>query len=214
MAAATALFNALAIPWPTVSRQSSISRRDPALPQAGERQWILVWGGSCVTGMMAIQFARLAGFRVFAVAGIHNAPELHDLGVERVADRHAPDDAVAEARALGIKLAIDCVGAETANYCVRTMEPGGKMVCLVKNPQQAILVETQVQATDVLIKRFHEDKAFGQLLVDLVSDALFQGNIRPIRHEVVEGGLGSIERGLKKLMDKKVSGRKLVVQIN
>lgn len=213
VASATALFDALAVPWPTVPRPPIDAIQNREISRGIEGQWILVWGGSCATGMMAIQLARLAGFRVFAVAGIHNASRLHDLGAEGVADRHTPDAAIAEAKELGIKVAINCVGAETANHTVRALEPGGRMVYLVKKPDQAILDEAQVQATDVLIKRFHEDEAFGQRLVDLVSDALFQRKILPIRHEVIEGGLGSIERGLKKLMNQEVSGRKLVVRI-
>lgn len=213
VASATALFDALAVPWPRLSSSSSISKNVTDGKQDKVDQWILIWGASCVTGMMATQLARLAGLRVFAVAGLHNAPELRELGAERVVDRHRPEDAIAEAKNLGIALAIDCVGEKTATYAVRALQSGGRMVYLVKRPTQELLDAHEVLAMEVLIKKFHEDIIFGKRLVDLVSDALYQRRIRPVRHEGINGGLAGIERGLKMLMEQKVSGRKLVVRV-
>ena len=74
--------------------------------------------------------------------------------------------------------------------------------------------ECGVQVTDILIKRFHEDQGFGNRVVEVIEGGLFRGDVRPVKHEVVEGewGLGAaVEAGLKKLKDLEVSGRKLVV---
>ena len=178
-----------------------------------DTQWILIWGASCVTGMMATQLARLAGLRVFAVAGLHNAAEIHRLGAEKVVDRHRPEDAVAEAKKIGIRLAIDCVGKETATHAARALQPGGRLACMVKQPQQAALDANQIQATDILIKKFHEDESFGQYLVNFVSDAMERKEIRPLNHETIEGGFAGVEGGLQKLKGENVSARKVVVPL-
>lgn len=136
-------------------------------------------GASCVTGMMATQLARLAGLRVFAVAGLYNAAEIHKLGAEKVVDRHRPDDAVAEAKRIGIQLAIDCVGRETATHAACALQSGGRLACMVKQPQQATL-EAHQSRPDILIKKFHKDKSFGQFLVKFVSDATERKDIRPL----------------------------------
>ena len=209
VASAAALFDSLSIPWPQIPSPGTMVRRNPL---EKDRKWILIWGASCVTGMMAIQFARISGLRVFAVAGLQNTSELYDLGAEQVVDRHNPTEVIAEAKKLGISLAIDCVGQETATCVVRALQPGGKLVCLVKKPQQLVMEEAQVQVADVLIKRFHEDAVYGQRLVDLLSTALFAKEMRPTKHEIIQGGISGVERGLRALRSQQVSGRKLVVK--
>ena len=162
---------------------------------------------------MAIQFAKLSNFRVFAVAGSHNISKLCDLGADVVIDRHKPEVVVQEARKLRINLGIDCVGKETATNAVRALQPGSKLVYLVQKPDQAALEETRIETTDVLIKRFHEDEAYGHNLVNSVSHHLFSRTLRPVEFEIVKGGLGAIEGGLQRLRDRAVSGKRLVVRV-
>ena len=209
VAAAGALYDSLAIPWPiyppSTRGVNSFAEQD--------KPWILIWGASSVTGMMAIQFAKLSNFRVFAVAGSHNSSNLCDLGADVVLDRHKPEDVVEHARRFRINLGVDCVGKETATYAVRALQPGSKLVCLVQKPGQGALEEAGVETTDVLIKRFHEDETYGYNLVNFLSHHLFSGELRPVSFEVVEGGLAAIEDGLQRLRDQAVSGRRLVVNV-
>ena len=179
------------------------------LPEVN-KTWILIWGASCVTGMMTVQLAKLSGLRVFAIAGPHNAAKLHGLGADKVVDRHRPDAAIAEARKLPIRLGIDCVGQETATYAIRALQPRSKLAYLVKRPVEAAVQETGAEVRDVLIKRFHEDEAYGHSVVSLISRHLFSRALQPVEHEVV-GGLKAIESGLQRLKSQDVSGRKLVV---
>lgn len=50
--------------------------------------------------------------------------------------------------------------------------------------------------------------------MDYISHGLLSRAIRPVRHEVVPGGLEGVESGLAKLKDQAVSGRKLVIQVD
>ena len=199
--AASALFDALAIPQ--------------SLTPPGERgsPWILVWGGSCVTGMMMIQLAKQTGFRVFVVASLQNADYLDSLGADRVADRHDPEKAIAEIHELDIDTGVDCVGQETATFCARALRPGGRLAYLVKGPNEEIMQERRIDATDILLKRFHENPAYGQSVVDFISNRLFSQTLKPVRHQRVEGGFEGIEKGLELLKDQKISGCKLVVPV-
>ena len=163
--------------------------------------------------MMAIQLAR-PSHSILAIASAHNTTYLLSLGASRVLDRHAPpSELIAEAQTLDIKLGIDCVGATTAGYAARALQKGGTLVCLVKKPDKAVLEETGVEARDIVMKRFHEDERYGRELVEFITKALSEGVIGPVRHEVVEGGLGKVQQGLNKLREGGVSGRKLVMRV-
>lgn len=162
---------------------------------------------------MAIQFAKQSGFSVLAVADLQNEAYLKSLGADQVLDRHQPENTIALARQLDISLAVDCVGQQTATSAVKALQPGGKLAYLVKQPDQAMAESFGVDATDILIKRFHEDPEYGQSLVDYVSYALLTQKIRPVRYDVVPGQLEAIQKGLKRLESQTVSGRKLVVRV-
>ena len=209
VAAAGALYDSLAIPWP--SNTPNNCGFDAVAEQ--DRPWILIWGASSVTGMMAIQFAKLSNHRVFAVAGSHNSPDLYNLGANVVVDRHKPEEVLEKARNLRIKLGVDCIGKETATYAVRALQPGSKLVYLVQRPDQVALEQAGIETTDVLIKRFHEDQAYGSNLVNFLSHHLFAQTLRPVKFEIVEGGLGAIEDGLQRLRDQAVSGKRLIVRV-
>jgi NADPH:quinone reductase-like Zn-dependent oxidoreductase len=202
VAAAGALFDNLEIP-----RSSVKSHLDT-------KQWILIWGGSSVTGMYAIQLAKQAGLHVIAVAGLQNAVYLKELGVDLLLDRHQPEEAVSRIRSLGVSIGIDCVGKETSTYAVQSLADKGKLVCLVQKPSTPQDATKSVEICEVLVKRFHEDSIYGQGLMDFVSSLLFDKALRPVRHEVIKGGLHGIDVGLQDLQQERVSGKKLVVLLN
>lgn len=212
VAAAAALFEGLAIPRRAVTSPNVLKSTEDA--RNNDSPWILIWGGACVTGMMAVQLAKDNGFRVFAVAGLHNASYLQHIGADKVVDRHAPEEAISEARRLNIRLGIDCVGQQTASFAARALQSGGRLVYLVKKPEQTVMETSKIEATDILIKRFHEDPGYGQSLIDYISHCLSTRAIQPVPHEIVHGGFGAIEIGLSRLRAEAVSGRKLVVIVD
>ncbi|KAI9850401.1 MAG: hypothetical protein M1838_005734 [Thelocarpon superellum] len=215
VAAAGAIFDVLGLSPQTATDTAECGRDADGVDSVATSAlpWILIWGGSCVTGSMAVQLSKQAGLRVAAVASRHNAPYLAGLGADLVLDRHQPDEAAATARQLGIGLAIDCVGAETAGWAAQALKEGGKLVCLVRKPDLTGLhtVAPGIVIQDILVKKFHEDPAYGQQLMDYITWALQTQVIKPIRYETIRGGLAGVEEGLRRLKNEEVSGYKLVV---
>lgn len=157
VAAAGALFEGLKIPKPIINMPGIDHSADYARHHH-DAPWILIWGGSCVTGTMALQLAKQSGFRVVAVAGSHNASYLQSVGADRVLDRHRPEEAIAEVKKLNVRLGVDCVGQQTATYAVQALQPGGRLVFLVKKPEPAVVETSDIEVTDILIKLFHEEQ--------------------------------------------------------
>ncbi|KAF3770207.1 GroES-like protein [Cryphonectria parasitica EP155] len=65
-------------------------------PRAGtapnsQGKTLVVWGGSSVVGMCAIQMAKAAGYRVAATASAHNFEVLRAIGADHVFDYHDDD---------------------------------------------------------------------------------------------------------------------------
>ena len=133
--------------------------------------------------MMVIQLARLNSYRVFAVAGLQNASCLQSLGTDIVVDPSRPQDVISEAKPLRTMLGIDCVGQQTATCPAEALHPSGKLV-LVKQPNPTMTKAFKIETTDVLIKSFHEDAAYGQSLVDYISYSLLTKALRPIRYNM------------------------------
>ena len=213
VAAAGALHDGLGIPKKTPTSGAACNSDDQTDLKDAD-PWLLIWGGACVTGMMAIQLAKISGYRVFAVAGMQNAAYLQNLGAEIVVDRWEPEKAIAVAAELHIAVGIDCVGEQTSTYAVRALHPGGTLVYLVKGPDMVVAEQAQIEVRDVLIKRFHEDAAYGQSLMDYISHCLSCGAVRPVRYELVHGGFEFVESALSKLKSQVMSGRKLVIKVD
>ncbi|GAA5933161.1 zinc-binding alcohol dehydrogenase family protein [Sporobolomyces koalae] len=189
---------------------------DPAtLPPRAERgDYILVWGASCVTGYFACQFARIAGLRVIAVACEKKHGErLQAIGVDHVVDRHDPVQAIAEVRALtgdSLKLALDCVGAQTAAYAQEALSSTGEswIVGLSGLPKQ---LRSGVHGRAVPIKTFHTNARVGRGLMRLIEDLIESDELVLPSVTVIEGGLAAVNEGLDKLRTGQISFGRIVV---
>ncbi len=93
---------------------------------------VLVIGASGGTAMAAVQIARWAGARVFAVtAGAENAERLRTLGAAFVYDREVEDWSRAVFRDTGrrgVDVVVENVGAATWAGSVRALARGGRLV--------------------------------------------------------------------------------------
>ncbi len=98
--------------------------------RAGER--VLVTGGSGGVGTAAVQIARHAGARVFAVTGgPEKARLVGELGASTVYDRHEVDfsrEVWKDTEKEGVHLVFDTVGETMWPQCLRALGTGGRLV--------------------------------------------------------------------------------------
>ncbi|ORY80859.1 chaperonin 10-like protein [Protomyces lactucae-debilis] len=183
-------------------------------PSQTPQETLLIWGGASTAGLVALQLAKQAGLRVLTVSSTKNFSYLIQYGADLTLDRHTPEQVVEVAHRYGVRYAIDCVGAETTAFAARAVAPlGGTVVGLVKLPSQENL-PAGVTAETILIKRFHEDRVYGDTLMRLTEELLKQGKLRAPRIRLVSGGLAGIPQGLQLLQDNQISGEKVVVKVS
>ncbi|CAN5756119.1 zinc-binding dehydrogenase [soil metagenome] len=98
--------------------------------RAGED--VLVMGASGGTAVAAIQLAKLAGARVFAVtSGADKVRQVRALGVDFVYDRDEvdfSDEVYRETRKRGVDVVVENVGEATWKKSVRALARGGRLV--------------------------------------------------------------------------------------
>ncbi|KAI0760997.1 GroES-like protein [Trametes elegans] len=181
---------------------------------------IVIAGGASVVGSSAIQFARLSGFSpIITTASLKNTELLKSFGATHVLDRNLSADAL---RAEVLKIAggpvsvvFDTISVpETQQAVWELLAPDGKLVTVL----QAALTEDQkknagkrtiVQARGIV--NIPPNVEFGKALNTKLPGLLESGQLKPLRAEVLPGGLGGITAGLDRLKKNQVSGTKLVV---
>ncbi|GAA5911620.1 zinc-binding alcohol dehydrogenase family protein [Sporobolomyces salmoneus] len=186
-------------------------------PSIKERDYLLVWGASCVTGYFACQFARLAGLKVIAVVcEKKHGDRLRAIGVEHVIDRHDPTLAVSQIRSLtsnSLKYAIDCVGSETAGFAQEALTTTEKswIVGLSGLPKQ---LRPGVVGHSVPIKTCHSNPKVGAGLMKLIEDLLSTNELVLPEITVIEGGLEAVNDGLEKLRTGQIPFGRIVIKSN
>ena len=99
--------------------------------RVGER--VVVTGGSGGVATLAIQMARQAGARVYAVtSGGESVARVRELGADVAYDRlevDAPGEIWRETGKEGVDVVVDSVGGAQWNSWLRTLAPGGRLVC-------------------------------------------------------------------------------------
>lgn len=151
-------------------------------------------------------------------------------GADHVFDFNSPSLIADIRKASNDKLrhAFDCISSEaTAKICVESLGPnGGKYSSLIRveklpreDVENSLTIAYTAFGEDFIFKskKFaasREDLDFIVQFQSLSSKLLEQGKIRPHPHRVRSGGLEAIPQGLQELREGKVSGEKLVYQIN
>ncbi|KAL7278949.1 hypothetical protein ACG7TL_006781 [Trametes sanguinea] len=169
----------------------------------------------------AIQFAKLSGFSpIIATASLKNAALLKGFGATHVLDRNLP---AASLREEIIKIAggpvatvYDAISLpETQNPAFDLLAPGGKLLTVLP---PAVEEDKAKDAQGRTIVHVHgpiqlpQNVEFGKLLFKKLTGLLETGDIKPLRLEVIPGGLEAIATGLEKIRNGQVSGTKLVVR--
>ncbi|PVH96034.1 GroES-like protein [Periconia macrospinosa] len=188
-------------------------------PEAhGDEEWLLIWGGSTVTGQFATQLAVLSGLKVITVTSSKTERLSRSLGATHVVTRDGKtDDEIVEGirLAVGDKItrAIDLVGPKTAGLALRAVSSQSPVslapLAMIAADQE---VGSNVTVHTVEMKQFVLDSScrkYAQWLNALVGE----GRIVFPELRKIDGGLAAIVDGLDVLRQGDMSGKKLVIRL-
>ncbi|KAL6804838.1 GroES-like protein [Trichoderma sp. SZMC 28013] len=196
---------------------------------------ILIYGGSTASGLLGIQFAKLAGYKVITTSSPHNFDYLKSLGADAVFDYRSPtvvDDIIAAAGG-ELTVAWDCISLlPSAKICAAALsDKGGKLGLLLPvDPDVINAINPNVESSSTLAysitgqslnrygKEFpgsEEDNEFAKEWRDLSEKLFKEGKAKAAKLDVNRGGSGleGVLVGLDELRNDKVSGVKLVYTI-
>ena len=167
-----------------------------------EGDWLAVWGAGGL-GQLAIQMARLEGWRVAAIdPSAANRSLAAKAGAETTLDP-ANDDLRAAFKAIGgVHGAISFVGAAGAiQEAVRAVRRGGCAVLVGLAPETI-----ELPLLDVVLKGLRVEGSFlgRQADLDAVFELARQGRIRPA---VETCGLGEVPTALERMREGRLAGR-------
>ncbi|KAJ5390774.1 Protein TOXD [Penicillium cataractarum] len=190
---------------------------------------ILIYGGSTATGTLAIQFAKLSGYKVLTTCSPHNFDLVRSLGADAVFDYKDPQSA-AEIRKQtdnNLKLVFDCISLEpSAKFCEAAISTdGGEYSSLlnVKADRENVnsrftlgytAVGEAFKFGDIPFPAKPEDKAHAEKFVAIAESVLAQGKVKVHPPKVGKDGLKGVLEGLQLLKEDKVSGEKLVYNVS
>ncbi|PQE23526.1 zinc-binding oxidoreductase protein [Rutstroemia sp. NJR-2017a BVV2] len=189
---------------------------------------ILIYGGSTATGVLAIQFAKLSGYKVLTTCSPRNFDLVKSLGADAAFDYNDPKSA-AEIRKYtnnNLKLVLDTISLESsAAFCDQAISSeGGDYSALLPvhierpnvNDRLTIAYTAVGEAFtfgDLPVAAKPEDKVFTEMFWGLSEKLLVEGKVRVHKPRVLPGGLKGALEGLELLKEGKVSGEKLVYNV-
>jgi len=151
----------------------------------GER--VVITGGSGGVATLAIQMARLAGARVYVVtSGAENVARVRELGAHVVYDRletDAPRAIWQETGKEGVDVVIDSVGGEQWNQWLRTLSPGGRLVCYGGTAGARVEVDLRLlfwKQASLLGTTMGSPREYREAL-----NLVFEGRVLPVIHSVL-----------------------------
>ncbi|KAH9885726.1 GroES-like protein [Xylariomycetidae sp. FL2044] len=183
-----------------------------------EERWLLIWGGSTITGQFATQLARLSGLRVITVTSEETKPLSERLGAHRVVVRDGKTneelvDEIRRATDGKITRAIDLVGTKTAALALEAVSKDEAVafapLAMMAGSQ---VVPDNVTVHTVEMKQFVLDKTNIWCTEEL--GALLEGGWLMLPElRIIEGGLDVVQQGLDMLKKGNMKGKKLVVRM-
>jgi NADPH:quinone reductase-like Zn-dependent oxidoreductase len=244
LTASMTLWKWLSVPFPEVEKNVTKSRplssisldsgyqsresvpRGEEETEVGIDEWILIWGGSAVTGQWATQLAKLSGLKVMTVCSSKTAALSRSLGADHVVvrcDRSSSElldeiSLVSEGR---ITRVLDLVGPKTAALCIEVCSreqhlkalSGKKVIfaplAMMSSSQE---VPENIRVETVEMKRFVLDVDAGMYGIQL-NQLLERGTLKLPELHVLEGGLNDVEHGLEMLKKGNMGGKKVVVKM-
>ncbi|KAH8697836.1 zinc-binding oxidoreductase [Talaromyces proteolyticus] len=206
----------LALPTQPISKEKSVH--------------LLIYGGSTATGSLAIQFAKLSGYTVLTTCSPRNFDLVKSLGADAVFDYNDPN-AAAEIRKYTddkLTLAFDTITtSDSAKFCGEALSSSlvGDCTLLANVNVERENVRSRwtlgytalgesFDFGPVKIEAKPEDKEYAAIFWELATKLLGEGKIKVHPPKVNPGGLKGVLDGLQLLRDNKVSGEKLVYNVD
>ncbi|KAJ6564890.1 chaperonin 10-like protein [Mycena vulgaris] len=184
-------------------------------------QPIVILGGAGATGHFALQLARLSGFSpIITTASLKHETFLKSLGATHVIDRSLPDTEVVKAVAAlapTLSVVFDTISTqETVTLGFEILKESKKYSKGSKTLLQIIpisVAEAESEGINIYMawasSAWPQNNALSRELYPQLEGLLADGTIKPMKIEIVHGGLNALEEAFKTF--DKVSGVKRVV---
>lgn len=229
-----ALYNVLGLPFPENAREVTDKKKDEAT------NTILIYGGSTATGTLAIQLARLSGWKVITTCSPNNFDLVKDRGADEVFDSRDPDVGrqVYEASNGSITKVLDNVAkTSTAAICAEAFPPAfaatgagsgeeRRIYCSLLNRKcprddvesvfflgYSMNGESYILETDEFPAE-PEALEFARKWILLAERLWAEGKWKSHPEKVGGGGLLGCIEGMEELRQGRVSGVKLVYRVD
>ncbi|KAL4245995.1 zinc-containing alcohol dehydrogenase family protein [Abortiporus biennis] len=203
------------------------------IPHKVEReQWIFVYGGSSSVGMFAIQLAHLAGYQVVTTTSPKNFDLCKSLGADAIFDYKDPEvsSKIKAVTKDTLHHVFDTICTlQTQTLAMKTFAPGPGKLIVIQPPQpdaqilredvqiDHVLIYTALGRDFVLFGKFYpaapEDRVHMVQFLKKVPALVEKGLVKPNPVKLWEGGLASINDGLRYMKEGKNSGEKIVYRI-
>ena len=203
-----------------------------AFPEQGKAsgEWLLIYGGSTATGSLAIQFAKLAGYKVVTTCSPRNNEFVKSRGADEVFDYsdHQCGAKIRELTGNKLKYAWDTVSVEdSAKLCDEALSSNSAdlhygSILQVKFPREGVKHTSTVMYTmfgEEFVKGGHkfpaskDDYEFAKTWMELTEKLVAEGKVKPHPKRLGSGGLDGVLKGMEEMKAGKVSGEKLVYRI-
>lgn len=189
---------------------------------------LLIYGGSTATGTLAIQFAKLSGYKVLTTCSPHNFDLVRSLGADAVFNYKDPQSP-AEIRKYtnnNLKYVFDCISlGPSAKFCDDAISTeGGEYSSLLNvdieranvNARSTLAYTSIGEAFkfgDTPMPAKPEDFAHCVKFMPIAQSLLDSGKVKVHPPKVGKNGLQGVLEGLELLKTDKVSGEKLVYNV-
>lgn len=193
-----------------------IWKANPQIVPDAQKEYLLVWGGSTITGQFAIQIAVRCGLSVVAVTSEKTKSRVQALGAQVVTrDLKTEVEILAEISMIAgddITKAIDLVGPQNTPYTLLAVSRSQSVEFAPLSMMGKHSIAKNVTVHTVEMKRFildEESAIYSRALNQMIEEDLI--SIPEI--QILAGGLSAIENGLDMLKSGDMKGKKLIVPI-
>ena len=119
-----------------------------------EGQSILIHAGAGGVGSIAIEFAKVAGAKVYTTASAKNHEYVKSLGADVAIDYHKENfvKKILELEPDGVDAVFDCVGYETLDQSFNVVKPGGHLVSIVNKVDEDKAKEKNIHDSFMIVR--------------------------------------------------------------